>query len=491
MPDRIIPAAWKNSKPLSKAGNNALFSNSFLIFITRFFPSLANLLVMIWYSKHLLPAVYGAYQNFWIQLYVISSLVCLGIHVLVITYSPAYLTKLLQGIKPGQYILYALWSVALAGVFAALQYHAVGTSFIIPFLFLLCFALAVLLEAFLIVFRNYKPLIIINVLYAASFLAIHWYALGNGFSLRTLFTGLLAIVALRLCVYAGMAGYNAKQYNGDRPIEDHSPEKIRTLWLHLGLYDVLQVLFSYIDKFVISVLLAASVSAVYFNGSQNIPFLPLLIGAAGSAVLIQLSGSDKQREHIDTMLLMNQVGRMLSCIVFPVFLFLFLFRVPFMIAVFSDKYIPAIPIFAVSILVLPVRAYHFTTVLQRMHMGAIINIGAIGDLVVACLLMYPLYRWLGLPGVALSFVISTYLQASFYLLYTAKAMQVSPLKLIPYTNWLIKMIFFAAILIGIRYTSNLYFVGSIPLILGGAVTVVLVAVSLLFEFRQYRQHGIS
>ena len=126
-----------------------------------------------------------------------------------------------------------------------------------------------------------------------------------------------------------------------------------------------------------------------------------------------------------------------------------------------------------------------------MHKGAIINIGAIGDIVLACALMYPLYKWLGLPGVALSFVISTYLQASFYLLYTAKAMQVSPLKLIPYANWFIKMIVFAAILIGIRYTANLYFTGSIPLILGGVVTVVLVAVSLLMEFRQYRKHGIS
>ena len=149
---------------LIKTGKNTLTGNSFFIFIIRFFPSLANLLVMIWYARHLSGDVYGHYQNFWVALYVISSLICLGIHVLIITYSPAFVVKLLKNVTAGQYALYVAWGVILSSLFALLQYRYVHLSFIVSFVFLLCFAFAVLLESFLIVFGNYKSLVVINIL---------------------------------------------------------------------------------------------------------------------------------------------------------------------------------------------------------------------------------------------------------------------------------------------------------------------------------------
>ena len=160
------------------------------------------------------------------------------------------------------------------------------------------------------------------------------------------------------------------------------------------------------------------------------------------------------------------------------------FRHEFIVTIFTEKYLPAVPVFAAAILVLPVKAYSFTTVLQRLHKGSIINAGAIADLGLALALMYPLYKWLGLPGVALCFVISTYLQAAFYLFYSAKLLHTSPLKLIPYINWIIKLIVFATLFIIIRYVGNLYFTGKITLILGAGMMVILTVVSLIFEAKQ-------
>jgi hypothetical protein len=153
--------------------------------------------------------------------------------------------------------------------------------------------------------------------------------------------------------------------------------------------------------------------------------------------------------------------------------------------------VSAIPIFMVSILVLPVRAYSFTTVLQRMHKGAVINAGAIADLLVACGLMYPLYRWLGLPGVALSFVMSTWLQASFYLIYTARLLKVSAFRLLPGVNWLVKLIVFAVIFIIIRYGTHLYFNEKISLVLGALTMVIAISVSLWAEFKNQGKYGGS
>ena len=470
--------------PLVK-GRNSLFSNSFFIFITRFFPSLANLLVVIWYSRYLPMEAYGNYQRFWIQLYVIYPLACFGIHVLIVTYSRGFILALLDKIKVKYYAWYALWIIVLSALFALLECSALSITFIIPFLFLAAWSVSTILESFLIVCRNYSSLISVNILYTTAFCFIHWYVLRDGFSLPLLFTYLLIIVGLRMCIYAGIAMADIKRKNTEAHEELEIP-KVRALWLHLGVYDVIQMLFSGIDKFIIALVLTASTSAIYYNGAQNIPFLPLLLSAAGSAVLMQLTTTKKADETANIILFMNRLGRVLSCIVFPLFFFLFFFRHE-LIMTLLPKYALSIPVFAVAILVLPVRTYSFTTVLQRLHKGNIINAGSLADLLLACGLMYPLYKWIGLPGVALSFVISTYLQASFYLFYTAKLLHTSPFKLIPYINWIVKLIVFAIVFIVIHYACNQYFTRNISLILGIVLMILSVIISLVIELNKQRK----
>jgi len=357
-------------------------------------------------------------------------------------------------------------------------------------LFILTYALSVIFESFLLVCRNYKKLTAINVLYSVAFCAIHWYMLNYGFSFQLLFIGLLLLAALRLGFYVIISIADMRKEvveAADRvAIAD-----VRSLWLHLGFYDVTQMLFTWIDKFIISLVLTAQLSAIYYNGSQNIPFLPLLLSAAGSSVLMHLAGGKSKDETPDIIRLMNQSGRVLSSIVFPLFFFLLFFRHELFFFLFWGKYREALPIFAVSILVLPVKSYSFTTVLQRLHKGSIINIGSVADIGLACALMYPLYLWLGLPGVALSFVITTYLQAAFYLFYSARLLHTSPLRLVPYKNWMLKLIVFSLVFIVIHYAGGRFFTGKINLILGIVAMVTLSVVSLLIELKKQRKDGIE
>jgi O-antigen/teichoic acid export membrane protein len=473
----------------SQKTSNLFLSNSFFIFITRFFPSLANLLVMIWYSKHLSQGNYGTYQLFWIQLYVIYPLICFGIHTLTITYSRNLLANILSRLKRKHYVLFLVWLTGLSGLFGWMQYYSNGVSSLTSFLFILTFSISVITESLLIVFRKYGILSVTSLLYAALFCAIHWIGLRGEFSLQLIFSCLLIINLLRVFTYSCAVLLEIRKDADGYDHQELDIPAIRSLWLHLGVYDIVQMLSNWIDKFVISILLSAELSAIYYNGAQNVPFLPLLLSAAGSAVLLQLADSSSKTETENTISLVNRSGEILSCIVFPVFCFLFLFRNEIFVTLFSSKYIPSISIFALAILALPVRAYSFTTVLQRRHKGNIINVGAIGELVVACALMYPLYLYMGLPGVALSFVISTYLQAIFYLLYTGRLLSVSPLRLIPLGNWLLKLIIFAAALIGIHYMGSMYFTGKFTLILGAVVMVLLVGISLIIELKRHNKHG--
>ncbi len=463
---------------------NAFYSNSFLIFITRFFPSLVNLAVMVYFSKRLPAEVYGNYNNFWIHLNVFYPFIFFGLHAFVTTYAPGTLLRLLKNIKFNQYLVFAGWGVALSSSFAMLQSTRLDVSFWVSFLFILGYAFTFVLESVIMAMGNFSLLIAVNVAYSLAYWLIHYSVLKDAASISLVFLLLLITIVLKVLVYIVYVGIKQKSREGDiEPVSAPEIAKARSLWFHLGLYDNVQNLSLWIDKFAISLLFTSGVSAVYFNGSQNIPFIPLLIGAAGNAILIQLAGGNVSSEKEQTVALMNQSGRVLSCIVFPVFFFLLAYSHE-LFAIIFPRYEASVPIFIASLFILPVRAYNFTTVLQRMHKGAIINKGAIGEILLAILLMYPLYMWLGLPGLALSFVVSTYLQAAYYVSQTGKLLQVSAWQLLPVSNWLVKFVVVGAVLFGLHYFVGPHFTGFAALFAGGGVMMVVMGGSLVVEMRK-------
>ncbi len=476
--------------PLQKPKSNTFFSNTFYIFIIRFFPSLANLIVILVYSHKLLPATYGAYQNFWISLSIFYPFACFGIHVLIINYNKATLVQIVSKLKSSFYFLYALWLLILCSLFGYLQWHFLTIPFYISFLLLLSFSISIIVEAILMVYKDFLRLIVVSASFSVVYILLHIYVLYNGFSMVQIFYFVLFVTLAKLLFYSAMLkGKFNKIKKEIEAYDNFDIKKIKKLCLHLGIFDIIQMLSTYLDKFVIAFFLASGLSAIYYNGSMNIPFLPLLLSAGGSAILLQLVAEHKQDNHSNLVSLMNESGRVLSCIVFPMFFFLLFFRDELIINMFSEKYRAAIPVFLVSILVLPMRAYSYTTALQRLHRGDIINIGAISELVIGCGLLYPLYLWKGLPGVAFSFVFSTYLQGLFYLFYTSKLLKVPIFSLIPYKNWILKLIFFAALFLCFRFIGIFYLTPIITLILGSILLFLAIGFALMFEFIKHRKHG--
>jgi O-antigen/teichoic acid export membrane protein len=471
---------------LQPARHSTLLNHSAYIFLIRFFPSLAMLVTTILFSRALPEGSYGAYQHFWVQFYVFSAVACLGIHALVLTYPPAVPLRLLRS-APRLALALPLWMLATGAIFALIQYRA-GFPFLMPLAFLCILSCSVVAESVLITFKHFRMLALANVLYAVLFCAAHWLMLSRGYGLNELF-GLISLIALlRLAWYIPVIVrlYRQETAREDQPTP--APADVRSLWIHMGIYDLSQLLFRWIDKLVIAFVVSAELFAVYYNGTIEIPFLPLILSAAGSAGLIQLASTKDaagdRAEHARQLLLAT--GRMLSCIVFPLFFFLLFFRYELFEVVLSSKYLPSVPVFLVSLLAVPVRAYGFTTVLQHYHKGRIINIGAVLDLALACLLMYPLYRLLGLPGVALSFVITTYLQAAFYLYHTARVLNTSAVQLLPWRNWLWKLTLSALIFFAAHRLLNALFNQPIALMTGAVLLALCVPGILGMEIRAGR-----
>lgn len=411
-----------------------LLGTSAYIFLIRFFPTLASVAALIWLSRYTPPAWYGRYQSFWVQWQVLHVLATLGLPTLVLTYPAATVNGLVQRLRRKNLLALGAWTGLNALVFLLTQRYT-GSPFAgwQAALFLVLGVPVAVLEAYALLGRQFRDVALVSIGYAGLFGLVHALLIGRVLSSEHLMNGLLLGSVLRLAALARL-GY--RQYR-QQPAEAVAWETVRSLWAHTALNEVVQILFRWIDKLLLNFLLPAALFALYFNGTLDVPFLPLLLGAAGSALLLHFGEPElSDAERIRTL---RRAAAVLGSIVFPLFFFLLFFRAELFGVVFRHRYDAAVPLFLLSSLVIPLRAYNFTALLQHKGQGRTITTGAVLDLLLALGLMYPLYRWLGLGGVALAFVISTYGQAAYYLWHTARLLNVSWPELLPWKTWLVQL----------------------------------------------------
>lgn len=437
---------------------------------------------MVLFSRALPEATYGSYQSFWVYLYLFGALAGVGIQVATLSYSAASLAYIIRSISYRYRLLYAAFITIITLAFALFQQYQTQIAWLPAGLFFGLYVISMITESVLLIFKEFRSLLIVNLLYSIAFVVIHVVAVLQSHSLSTLFSALTVLVALKTMLVARTFIIALRRIESSSTLSMRSVQKH---WLHMYLYDLSQFLFKYIDKFILSLFLTKALFAVYFNGSIDIPFLPILLGAVSSAALIHISDNNRQSQERDIQTVLY-ASRILTGIVFPLFAWLLFFRHELFDVVFTEKYRAAVPVFMFAIGVIPLRCYGFTTMLQKRQKGNIINLGAFLDLFLAVVLMYPMYRLIGLPGVAFSFVISTYLQAAFYLYYTAKMVGRSMLSLIPAFYWVKIMLASIAIIGGMYYgLQQTSLKSNFILLLGMLATMTLSGVLLFFSLRRH------
>jgi len=465
----------------------SVLKNAAYIFFIKLFPAFASIVILILFSRDLSPSDYGHYQSFWIKWLLIGTLAYAGLPVTIITYAPDVLKHFFLQFTRKQYLLFFCWVLLWAAVFSYFQTTELSMPVALSAGLLVLYAIHSIQESLLMAAKKMKGLLTVNFLYAVYFFLVHMQALQQ-FDLSRLLSLILAGMLVRAAIlsFLTVAVYRNIRIDQSAAI---AIKNARSLWLHLGFYDLLQNIFRFIDKFILSIFLSAALYAVYFNGSQTaeVPLLPYLLGAVASSVLIQLS-NDKIADKENAFRLMNASGKLLSCIVFPLFFFLLFFGRELFVVLLSEKYLSSVAIFTVAIFVLPLRAYNFTLLLQHFHRGALINKGALLDLFIALTLMYPMYQLFQLPGIALSFVISTYVQVCYYLYHIRKITGASVGQLLPLRNWLVKLLFFGLVLFCVYcLASGLLHSKANTLFLGVLVMAILSVVTLRQEYKALKK----
>lgn len=451
----------------------------------KLFPAVANLFVLILFSRCLSPTSYGQYQNFWIRLLLIGTIAGIGIPTLVLTYRPEQWLNFYHQISSRIKLFWISGIIFLSTFFAFLEWNELEIPILISVGILIIYILYNIIESLLISCKKSQQVAIVNFIYSVAFIFAHLSVWSQQIQLHQLWFLLVLLMFLRLVVVIFLLKQNIQKTEVQHQTKQ-SAEAALKLWLHLSLNDIVQIIFRWIDKFLISILLTAKLSGIYFNGTQDVPFLPLLLGAISSSVLVQLTSKQSSENQLS---LMKNTSKFMGSLIFPIFFFLMFFSDELFLQVFGEKFNDSIPLFLITILVLPLRAYNYTSVLQHLHQGHILLKGAIADLFIALLLMYPLYHLLGMKGMVLCFVISTYLQVGYYLYFICRYSSKSISQILPMRTWIFQLIIsFSLFLMLFELQHQLELTSFQALGFGFLSLMIVIVADFLFQWK--KQHSL-
>lgn len=435
--------------------------------LLKFFVQLA---IVILYSQKLSLTEYGIYQFIWMYINFFSVLALFGVTTLMLS-TP--LTSLVNWIKNNKRLI--VFSFIALNTFALVFLFVYGTYFslyqnmlLVTLLFLQ--NLSLIAESIAIKKEQEKKLLYSNLVYTIIYAFIHFYLLYNIYSVSALLQFLI-IATLLKCIFLL---YGSKLQVTS--VTKH--DEVGKQWFLLGINDILGVLGKWIDKWLILFFLPPAGFAVYFNGTYEIPVFMIILGAIGSVSLVDFS---KIREDHGSAakLLFERVSLMMASIVFPAFWFLFFYSDVFILTLFGSKYSESIPVFKISILILPVRIIYSTTVLQVYNRTDLIVKGSIFDLIIAVLLMCMLYPVWGMQGLALAVVISTYFQVGYYLFHTGKLIRQKISYFLPFRKLFLLMVISGLIIAACSYPAH-FFTVPYRLLTGIAVSGAVIFMSLYF-----------
>lgn len=366
------------------------------------------------YARKLSLEDYGQYQSVWLYTNVVSVISLFGFSSLILS---APLSSIKDWIKQNQRRFYTTAFLLNFVPLVYILFIAVGFDWPVKLLLIAMIFLqntTIITEAIAIKKEKEMLVLISNMIFNLAYLLCHLFILYSHYSLQNLLAWLIILFLAKFIIQWYFI--KAPELTSADIISD---QKLSKQLFYLGLFDIINVLSKWLDKWVILFFVSVKQFAVYFNGAYEIPVFGLMLSAVGNITLVELAKQPKN-VMVNTKLLFNKSTALLSAIVFPSFCFLFFYHSEFFTLIFGNKYQEAIPIFLISIFVLPLRITNFTAPLQVYQRNDLIVKGATLEIIIAIVLMLLLYPLMQMKGLALAFVLSTYVQAGYYLWHTGK-----------------------------------------------------------------------
>ncbi len=188
-------------------------------------------------------------------------------------------------------------------------------------------------DALLVVLKKEKLLAVITIIFSImmSIGAIFGAVLTK--SVKFILQILLYLNALRLIIYI------LHTFNIIKPEKISSTllKKELNYSLPIFLTSICDVATLHVDKIIVSIFFSAQIYAIYVNGAFEIPFLAILWGSIAQVLIPEFASLWQARKKTRIIELWKNFITKVSIIIFPAFVFLFIFAKPFMITLFPKN----------------------------------------------------------------------------------------------------------------------------------------------------------
>ena len=464
------------SKPAVINNRFQIAHRSSWLFIARVMPTLVFIITTILYSRKLSYHDYGLFQSIWLYTNIIAVTLCFGIHNILLSTNLSAFFAYFNSNRSKIINFYFGLAVIVFSVFLLTAQIMSVTLRLLLIAFVLLQIVTIILEAILINIRKERIIFITNLFYSLIFFGWHFYLLFySSFNLEWLVSGIIIIGAARIFIFF----LNAKNISFP---QTNSKINLKQ-WAFIGFNDVVGVFAKWIDKLILIYLITPTEFAIFFNGSIEIPVFGILISVIGSIMLVEIATKINLKNEVAK--IFKESFLLLACIVFPFFWFLLFNRSELFFLAFGNKYDASIPIFLITLLIIPLRINHYGAVLQCYNKSNIVLIGSVLDILIALALMPILYYFLGVKGIALSIVISTYFQCFYYIIQSAKVLQIPVFQLVPIKSLLLQFLLMFIIYLILSYTTQSLELLT-RLVIATLLTFVIITINLLIYFKKER-----
>lgn len=202
-----------------------------------------------------------------------------------------------------------------------------------------------------------------------------------------------------------------------------------------GMATMVTVFQGSVDKYVVSAWFGPAAFAIYSVGCFQLSILFVLQHSTAEVALVkmtQLKSADRLDDLVD---LWQQCTVNLAMVFVPICVLLFIVREEFIEIVFTNLYLSSVPIFAVTVFLIPLNALLSDTLLRVFGDTRTILYVTIASGVMTVATLYPLLEWFGLLGAALSWVMAVLLHRVLLLWRSAGIVQRTMISLFPWKEY--------------------------------------------------------
>lgn len=187
-----------------------------------------------------------------------------------------------------------------------------------------------------------------------------------------------------------------------------------------------------LDRVVVAALFSAATLGHYAVGAWEVPFVAIFFSAIVSAIVPEMSEHWAAGRRDDFLAVWKEAVARAAWIVFPIWLWAWIWAPEILRVLFTSRYADALPVFRAYLLMLPLRVAVYSALLVAMGAMRALLVGALLDLALNAALSVTLARLVGPVGPAAATAAATYIQVVYYLAYVRRRLAVPARRLLPW-----------------------------------------------------------